>query len=263
MSTSSTDDIISGSDSDSSYDNNNFSQRKRKRKVVLLMTMQVADYFLKRVAKNPCRTSALSGHDWIQEIFHGNDNCCFEQLRMIKPVFLKLCSVLEQNYGLKRTKGMIIHEQVGLFLYMLGQPASVRNTQERLQHSGETISRQFHTVLKVILALSRDIIMPTDPTFENVPHQIRNDDRYYPYFKDCIGAIDGTHVKIIVPSEHQIPYTNRKGYTSTNVMAVCDFNMCFTFVLTGWEGSAHDTRIFMDALRTPRLHFPHPPPSNY
>jgi len=65
---------------------------------------------------------------------------------------------------------MIIHEQVGLFLYMLGQPTSVRNTQERLQHSRETIYKQFHRVLKAIIALSRDIISPVDPRFEDVPH---------------------------------------------------------------------------------------------
>jgi len=105
MSTSSSNDNTSGSNDDSSCDNNHLSQCKRKRKVLLLMTMQAAEYFLKRVVKNPCRTSALLGHDWIQEILNGNDNRCFEQLRMIKPVFLKLCNVLERNYGLKKNKG--------------------------------------------------------------------------------------------------------------------------------------------------------------
>lgn len=41
-------------------------------------------------------------------------------------------------------------------------------------------------------------------------------------------------------------------------MAACDFNMCFTFVWAGWEGTAHDTRIFNEALRKPELNFPHP-----
>ena len=41
-------------------------------------------------------------------------------------------------------------------------------------------------------------------------------------------------------------------------MAVCDFNMCFTFAWAGWEGTAHDTRIFLEALRRPELKFPHP-----
>ena len=41
-------------------------------------------------------------------------------------------------------------------------------------------------------------------------------------------------------------------------MAVCDFNMCFTFVLAGWEGTAHDTRIFNEALQRLDYKFPYP-----
>ncbi|KAF7826541.1 putative nuclease HARBI1 isoform X1 [Senna tora] len=81
--------------------------------------------------------------------------------------------------------------------------------------------------------------------------------------EDCIGAIDGTHISVHVPIEKLIPFTGRKRYTSTNVMAVCDFNMCFTFAWVGWEGSAHDTRIFMEALRNPHLKFPHPPQGKF
>lgn len=44
--------------------------------------------------------------------------------------------VLEQNYDLILTKGMIIHEQVEIFLYMLGQLASVR-----------AIHRRFHQLI--------------------------------------------------------------------------------------------------------------------
>jgi len=106
------------------------------------------------------------------------------------------------------------------------------------------LDKQFLVNFIATLVLSRDIILSVDPTFKYVPHQIRNDNQYHLYFKDCIGAIIGTHVKIIVPSEHQTPYTCRKRFTSTNDMDVYDFNMCFTFGLT----SAHDTKIFMDAL---------------
>ncbi|CAL5343796.1 unnamed protein product [Camellia sinensis] len=41
-------------------------------------------------------------------------------------------------------------------------------------------------------------------------------------------------------------------------MAACDFDMCFTFCLLGWEGSAHDTRIFLDAIRNPSFNFSKP-----
>ncbi|WVZ49467.1 hypothetical protein U9M48_000826 [Paspalum notatum var. saurae] len=39
-----------------------------------------------------------------------------------------------------------------------------------------------------------------------------------PYFKDCIGAIDGTHITITMSPNLQDPYGNRKGGLSQNVM---------------------------------------------
>ncbi|KAG8477249.1 hypothetical protein CXB51_030321 [Gossypium anomalum] len=83
------------------------------------------------------------------------------------------------------------------------------------------------------------------------------------YEKIAIGAIDGTHIAAILPPNEQIPYIGRKCIPTQNVMAVCDFNMCFTFVMAGWEGSAHDTRIFLDAIRDPKYKFPHPPNGKY
>ena len=42
-------------------------------------------------------------------------------------------------------------------------------------------------------------------------------------------------------------------------MVACDFDMCFTFVSAGWEGSAHDARVFLHAIETPEMNFPKPP----
>lgn len=46
-------------------------------------------------------------------------------------------------------------------------------------------------------------------------------------------------------------YRNRKGDISVNVLAVCDRNMNFIFLLTGWEGSAADSRVLRDAVSKP------------
>ncbi|XP_038694177.1 uncharacterized protein LOC119991789 [Tripterygium wilfordii] len=46
-------------------------------------------------------------------------------------------------------------------------------------------------------------------------------------------------------------------------MAVCDFDMLFTFVCGGWEGSAHDSRIFNKVLTDVHSNFPHPPTGKY
>ena len=66
-------------------------------------------------------------------------------------------------------------------------------------------------------------------------------------------------MKLVVPKSKRIQYLNRHNETSQNVLAVCDFDMRFTFVLSGWPGSAHDMRVFKDVVTTYAHKFPHPP----
>jgi hypothetical protein len=51
-----------------------------------------------------------------------------------------------------------------------------------------------------------------------------------------------------IPLELQPRYRNRKGTLSQNVLAVCNFDMRFVYVLAGWEGSAHDARVLTDVI---------------
>ncbi|KAI3894411.1 hypothetical protein MKX03_016917 [Papaver bracteatum] len=134
---------------------------------------------------------------------------------------------------------------------------------DRFKHSNETISRHFKTVLKAICRYAKEVIRP--PNFDVIhPYIMSRRDKYYPWFKDCVGAIDGTHISASVPSgAAQIPYRGRKTLPTQNVMCVCDFDMCFTYVLAGWEGTANDARIFMEAVSDPQSMFLHPPTGKY
>ncbi|XP_024030162.1 uncharacterized protein LOC112094160 isoform X3 [Morus notabilis] len=96
---------------------------------------------------------------------------------------------------------------------------------------------------------------------DKVNELLANNNEAAMFNKDCVGAIDGTHIPytpIGVPNP--MAYLNRKGVNSQNIMAACSFDMKFTYMLTGWEGSAHDARVLADAVDTPRFKFPHPPP---
>ncbi|KAL8513994.1 hypothetical protein ACS0TY_013200 [Phlomoides rotata] len=57
-----------------------------------------------------------------------------------------------------------------------------------------------------------------------------------------LGALDGTLIDVTVPEIDKARYRTRKGTISVNVLAVCDRSMRFVYMLTGWEGSAADTR---------------------
>ncbi|KAL0448948.1 UNVERIFIED_CONTAM: hypothetical protein Slati_1451200 [Sesamum latifolium] len=67
----------------------------------------------------------------------------------------------------------------------------------------------------------------------------------------CLGALDGTFIDVRVPEQDKGRYRTRKGHVAVNVLGVCNPNMQFIYVLTGWEGSAADSRILRDAINRP------------
>jgi hypothetical protein len=51
-----------------------------------------------------------------------------------------------------------------------------------------------------------------------------------------------------IPRSRQQPFRGRHKDPTQNVIAALDFDMKFTYVLAGWEGSSHDALILVDAL---------------
>ncbi|GFP99130.1 hypothetical protein PHJA_002056900 [Phtheirospermum japonicum] len=60
-------------------------------------------------------------------------------------------------------------------------------------------------------------------------------------------------IKLIirVPLTKQPRYRTRKGGVAVNVLGVPNRNMKFIYVLSGWEGSAADSRVLRDAICKP------------
>uniref|UniRef100_A0A2N9GSH5 DDE Tnp4 domain-containing protein n=1 Tax=Fagus sylvatica TaxID=28930 RepID=A0A2N9GSH5_FAGSY len=140
---------------------------------------------------------------------------------------------------------MSIKEQVVIFLHTIGHNVRFRVAASRFHRSVETIHRYFRVVLKGVFLLYKHVVrLPDNETHPD----IRNNRRFYPYFKDCIGVIDGTHIRASVPIEIQGRFRGRKDGTTQNVLAAITFDLKFCYVLAGWEGSAHDSRVLDDAL---------------
>jgi hypothetical protein len=47
-------------------------------------------------------------------------------------------------------------------------------------------------------------------------------------------------------------FRGRKTFATQNVMAAVDFDLRFTYVLAGWEGTTHDALVLADALERER-----------
>ncbi|KAD3337085.1 hypothetical protein E3N88_32605 [Mikania micrantha] len=172
-----------------------------------------------RNKRNPCHTSDYIGNIFINDVLNGHPRQCYDMFRMHVLVFRQLCLDLATKYGLKQTRNISIEESVGIFLMILAHGCTKRFVQESFNHSGETIHRHFHTVLAAVLKMSGDMIKPSVNFNDEVPAYILNNPRYYPMFKDCIGAIDGTHVRASVRLNDQPKYIGRKGYATQNIMA--------------------------------------------
>jgi hypothetical protein len=106
--------------------------------------------------------------------------------------------------------------------------------------------RHFNCILNAMLSLYSEFVKL--PLASQVLSQIKYNLKLYPYFKNCIGAIDSTHILAKVLDSQVIPYRNRKGDISQNVLAACKFNLQFIYLLPGWNGSAHDARVLQHAL---------------
>ncbi|XP_028111967.1 uncharacterized protein LOC114310214 [Camellia sinensis] len=136
-----------------------------------------------------------------------------------------------------------------------------RVVQERFQHFGQTISKYFNRVLKAVCRLGKQVIRPLD--FDEVLAEIRHNPRFYPFFKDCVGAIDGTHISARVPASEQIPYRGKHTVTTQNVMCLCSFDVRFTYVLASWKGTADDSKVFIENVHDPANLFLMPSTDKY
>nr|XP_027109045.1 uncharacterized protein LOC113728886 [Coffea arabica] len=246
----------------------------------ILLFAPEAEQYDGPLIKVPCRTGDMPGWKWVQELILGHPLRILENCRITVDNFMRLCDILVQNNYVPQNphKHVSIEESLAMTLVMLSHSTRTRVVAERFQHSTETIHRNVAEVLLGLCRFAQRIIRPRQTN--DVHPKIRYSTKYYPWFKtepshaygayiyqtaaleDAIGAMDGTHIPASVPTNEQMAYTNRHGTQSQNVLAVCDHDMRFVYVYAGWEGSAHDARVFESALRM-HTDFPIPPPGKY
>ncbi|XP_010451529.1 PREDICTED: uncharacterized protein LOC104733663 [Camelina sativa] len=187
---------------------------------------------------------------------------CFDILRMNQSIFRSLCKRLSKQYKLEGSCHIFLEESVAMFLEMVAQDLTVCVIAERYQHSLDTVKRKLDEVLSALLKLAANIVKPKRDDLTSVSPFLVNDSQYMPYFRDCIGALDGTHVPVRPPSGNVEPFRGRKAEGTMNLLAICNFSMRFTYAYIGVPGRAHDTKV-LTYCATQEASLPHPLPGKY
>ena len=170
--------------------------------LVQFFVMLVGIYFHRKYfVREPLRSEIEEGiyqrRLWMGSL--AQESKCILELHINTHGHSKLCNILCDEGGLVVTRNVTVREVVALFLHILAHDLKNRTIKNVFAHSGETISRQFNSVLKAILKIGKKYIKQDHA----VLHE--GDDRWK-WFKGALGALDSTHVPLIVPIEDQGRY---------------------------------------------------------
>lgn len=137
--------------------------------------------------------------------------------------FENLCILLGDHLPL--TKKLPVIVQVAIFLDWICFASTYRLQRNKYKLSHKLIKTARRNVARAIVQViyPRFVKQPTA-----VPHI--NNPRYY-QFNGCCGCIDGSHIPLQVPTSLQQKWRNRKGFVSTNALAVCSMEMPLSVAL--------------------------------
>ena len=130
--------------------------------------------------KAPYVNHAAEREHYINSILHGSERHCVNQIRMKPIAFYHLCHILTKGEHVRPTIHMSITEQVLMFCHIIGHNVRFCVIGSQFHRSTETVDRYFKVILRGVLKLFRALIrLPS----EDIPPEIRNSKRFYPYFK--------------------------------------------------------------------------------
>lgn len=167
-------------------------------------------------------------------------------------------SMLVRLLGIKKRHGWNPVVEVLVFLYWLGHGASYSVVSRVFSIPKTSVFRIVHSIaLKVVALRTKCIQFPK-------PHKVGEGFAklaHSHFFKKCVGAIDGCHVRIKKPvGPDAQDYFNRKLFYSVQLQAICDSNGIFLDTFVGYPGSVHDTRVLKNSpVYTEALY----PPAGY
>ena len=164
---------------------------------------------------------------------------------MSKESFLLLVAQLRNHIERQDTqmrKAIEVERRVASVIWKLATNCEYRTVGHLFGISGSSICNIMRDVCRTIVLVlqPRMIRVPTGDTLGTIIDEFEA--RWG--FPQVAGAIDGSHIPIVRPTEYHTDYFNRKQFYSVILQGVVDYRYCFWDINIGWPGSVHDARVF-------------------
>lgn len=168
------------------------------------------------------------------------DRQWLENFRMSEDTFIFLCNKLRPALARQDTRFrhcVPLTKQVAIALWKFATGSEYQTIAHLFGVGRTTVWKcvQDFCAATETLLVPEQIRIPDESTFSEMAAS--NECRWG--LPQCVGAIDGSHIPIIAPTD----YFNRKGWHSIILQAVVDGRGKFWNVFTGLPGSMHDAQV--------------------
>ncbi|XP_025195888.1 protein ALP1-like [Melanaphis sacchari] len=192
----------------------------------------------------------------------------FNYFRMSISSFDELLSYIENDIKRQDTNMRIAiqpEEKLVITLRYLATGCSLKELHYNFRIGKSTASEIVRTVCKSIWCILKEKCIPIPD--KNTWITIAEEFKTRANFPNCIGAVDGKHIRVIKPERSGSLYMNYKHFFSIGLLAIADTNYRFIYVDIGSFGKDSDSTIFRNSLLWEKLeknhlNIPAPTPSN-
>lgn len=109
-----------------------------------------------------------------------------------------------------------------------------------------TASQVVRAVCQSIWKKLKEVCIPIPD--ENMWLKISEEFKIRSNFPNCLGAVDGKHIRVVKPERSGSLFMNYKHFFSIGLMAVADANYKFVYIEVGSYGKDSDSTIFKNSL---------------
>jgi nuclease HARBI1 len=167
-----------------------------------------------------------------------------EKFRVSRDVLLYLVDTLgpQLQHATERNRALSAQQQIQVFLHFLGTNSFYHEVKAIHGISSATVCRIVKSVSSAVLTLGPTVIkwpqnlMPVVQKFKDVAN-----------FPGVIGAIDGSKITFIPPSEDEDSFVDRHHQHSLNMTIVCGPSHEIFYMSSNCSGRWHDSRVLKNS----------------